>query len=337
MNSTCWVRFIDLEFGPFELPELATLVKEHRVPGEMEFRVDGTELWWSWPSIALENAENGHHEYGLLGNWFVRTDETHISGPFTVLQVTEDLLTGKLSSAIEVQIGDGAWRRISELLVLIPEPAPLSEEEVGEAALPVEVPVEKTEEEIEQETIRSDLEAWFAQTLPEKEITVKESVRKPTGTVDDIVAAAMKRVALAADETAKELSRPWIWGGFMAASVITLIALIWQPRGPDELEVRALRTLKNVVAEIQTVRSTQPSEEDWEAYSKEVTEQVLSLKAELAKSQRPSAPAKELLYWAIEYRLPVILQEGRLAAPAAEGHFNEHLRQAERLMGPTNR
>jgi hypothetical protein len=222
-------------------------------------------------------------------------------------------------------------------LVLIPEAqSPPSEREApvrGESIPAVIVP----ESISPDESRKAQLEAWFAKTLPERKISVTVVARAPTGTLEDIVAAAMLRMSAEAEEVAKELSRPWIWGGLAAVSLVSMLLLFWPAGGPDELEMKAYRHLKTVEEAIQAVRSTQPSEEDWKAFADEVTVGLEPIKEELSQKKKGNAPIKELLFWAVEYRLPKILQEGRLKPSPAEIHFAENLKQAKKHLGAAAR
>ncbi len=353
----CWARIGNLEFGPIPLDEFSQLLLEHSLPGDVEFRIDGTGLWWHWPSIEQDTTPSSESAYGILSGWFARS-KNDVSGPYDVAELTTNLLAGKLSPDIEIQIGNGAWRHITQLLVVTTEPAasvepPLSTETkptieptVAVAASPVHPPHESNlvapieiamDRQSPDQARKTNLEAWFNETMPDKRIEITITPRAPTGTLDEIIAAAMNRVATEADVVAKGLSRPWIWGGLTAMSLASILAMYWQPSGPDELEVKAYRRLKNAAEAIRAVRATQPNPEDWKAFADELIADLEPIKEELSDKKRNSTPIKELLFWAVEYRLPKILKEGRLTPSPAENHFAENLRQAEKHMGIKSR
>jgi len=124
-EAVCYGRVGLLEFGPFTLPELTELTASHALPDDMELRIDSDELWWSWPRIIAGVEAASDPSPDCFRNWFTRVDEA-IAGPFTIVDLSTLLLSGGLPPTVEVQIGDGPWRPVIELLVPAEESVPIA-------------------------------------------------------------------------------------------------------------------------------------------------------------------------------------------------------------------
>lgn len=335
-EAACFGRVGLLEFGPFTLPELAELTAAHSLPDDLEIRINADELWWSWPRIVAGAGTDDASPLHSLGDWFTRVEDT-VAGPLTIVDVAELLLSGRLPATAAVQIGDGAWRPVTELLVPVeaPEAAPESAESLpqpapGLAGEPIPVAPEITAAERK----KVDLEAWLTTTMPQRPVTVVISARPAARPLEDVIATAMSRVAAEMDQAARTLSYPWLWGTFAAIVVIGFVFLRFQPRGPDELELTSLRKLKSALEAIRAVRASQPDQATWDEFGQALQQDLDVLKAELAGAKRADTPIKESLYWALEYRLPRILAEGRLQACPSEQQFQNNLNEAERHLHP---
>ncbi len=336
-DALCYGRMGMFEFGPFTLTEFVHLESDQSLPDELEFRVDGTELWWNWKAIATLGSRDVSTPLGPLGDWFTR-HSNHIIGPLTVSDVTRQLESGDLSALADVQIGDGAWSPVIDLLVA-PEPtvavakgpviSTVALEHIAEVASSVTLP--PADEKKQQ------LEAWLSKTMPDRAVTVAAVPRQASPTTEALFAAALVGVAEQADQAARSLSAPWIWGTLACVVLVTLALAFLQPRGVDELDLTALRKLKSVHEAIKAVRASQPDEAVWAAFTTELAQELDPLKQELARRKRANTPIKESLYWALEYRLPRIFKEGRLQPSPAEAEFAANLREAERHVRQSRR
>lgn len=337
VDALCYGRMGIFEFGPFTLTEFVHLERDQSLPDELEFRVDGTELWWNWKSIAALGSGEVSTPLGPLGDWFTR-HLNHIAGPLTVLDVTRQLESGALSALVEVQIGDGAWSPVIDLLVA---PEPTAAIAVGPVASivaqerPVEVASSETLPPADEK--KQQLEAWLSKTMPDRAVTVAVVPRQASPTTEAVFAAALVGVAEQADQAARRLSAPWIWGTLACVVLATLALAFLQPRGVDELDLTALRKLKSVHEAIKALRASQPDEAVWTEFTAELTQDLDPLKQELARRKRANTPIKESLYWAMEFRLPRIFKEGRLQPSPAEAEFAANLREAERHVRQSRR
>jgi hypothetical protein len=125
------------------------------------------------------------------------------------------------------------------------------------------------------------------------------------------------------------LSHPLTWGAVTASGLLVFAFLFLQPRGPDELDLFAVRKLKEAHEAIRAVRQAKPDEQSWAEFSQLLTEQLNIVKQELQRELKVNRPIKEGLYLALEYRLPRILKEGRLKPSPVEGEFEARIRDAE--------
>lgn len=387
----CYGRVGSLEFGPFSLTELAELTSGHSLPEDLELRVDDQELWWSWPKIAA--GITGSPSSSAFENWFTRIEDT-INGPHTICDLTASILSGAVSTAVEIQIGDGPWRPLTDLLVS-PDPvvsalaetvvlplrvSPANDDQVSVRGPAnhaiattsnltfVKTSVEQLEPppferpaglpsspaEIEQshrmdapvrvllehptsssaESKKHQLEDWLSKTMPNRPVTVVAVARTPVKPVEEIIAGAMVRVAKGADVAARELSYPWIWGSF-AALVLSSVFFLWrESSGPDALELTALQRLKNTLEAVEAVRASKPNEAEWKFFRESLQEELADLKSQLERTKRGNKPVKETLFWAMEYRLPRMLSEGRLNPSSAETMFKTNIKEAERHLRP---
>ncbi|MDB5342943.1 MAG: hypothetical protein JWP89_1320 [Schlesneria sp.] len=336
-DAVCHGRIGLLEFGPFTLSELADLTSDHALPEDLEIRLDGGDLWWSWPRIAIGLPADERVASSCLENWFTRVGDA-VAGPLTIADVSTSLLSGELPTSVTIQIGDGPWRPVTDLLV----PA---EESMTNVAADASVPAPDVELSavdiipvdpvlLAADRQKHELEAWLAKTMPLRQVTVVIAPRLPTRSLDDVVADALVRVAHEMDDAARTLSYPWLWGTLIAFALFSLILMRSQPRGPDELELTALKKLKGTLEAIQAVRASQPDEATWNEFGESLIHDLDEIRFELANAKRANTPIKESLYWALEYRLPRILAEGRMKPCPSERQFQENLNEAERHMRP---
>lgn len=368
--ATCFGRVGLLEFGPFELATFAGLMAEHSLPGELELRVDGTSIWWSWVAIqaAADPQARATDGLGPLGNWFTRVGNS-IVGPTDVAVVTRQLDSGELPPTVQIQVGDGPWQPVVRLLV-VPDPAtpgtssgaaaePTTEESAVAGAAAVAPPSDVTSADADSvsaslvtqsedvpapkpalaaalvsgtnkvDSQRLELEAWLAKTMPDRQVAVTVAPKLPSPTFDSILASAAAQLATEADAAARGLSPPWIWGTLALFVAISGVAIWLQPTGPDDLELLAVKKVRDVWDAIQAVRAAQVSEDEWQTFCQDVEREVSLLKLNLELEKSHQTPVKELLFWALEYRLPTILKDGRLKPTSADPGFVANLSHAE--------
>lgn len=135
------------------------------------------------------------------------------------------------------------------------------------------------------------------------------------------------------DESLRRGLKHPLFLGVLTAGVLVAIAFMitsMQPERPDELDVYAIRKLKETQEAIRAVRATQPDEQTWAEFSQTLTGELNVLKEALQKDMQTNRAVKEGLYLALEYRLPRMLKEGRLKASAAEDEFAARIQNAER-------
>lgn len=131
------------------------------------------------------------------------------------------------------------------------------------------------------------------------------------------------------DALGRILRHPVTWGALTAIAFVVVALFALQPRGPDELDLFAVRKLKEAQEAIQSVRASQPDEKTWSEFSNMLTAELAPVKEELHRGMNINRPVKEGLWLALEYRLPRLLKEGRSKPSPAEGEFVARIRNAE--------
>lgn len=398
-DAVCTGRVGILEFGPFTVQELSELAASHSLPDDLEIRVGAQPLWWSWPRIIAGRESSAVPAVECLTNWFTRIGES-IAGPFSIVDLTNLILAGGVPTTVTVQVGDGPWRRVSELMIppestsnfvlndqvpvlcgtssaksadghslsdiprqsgkILPVEDHLPQPErvfVANPASPVRAgpqhnplvtssvrpsgasehlvtapPAETCINTLPVDRKKQELETWLNQTMPQRVVSVRLVAREPVRPIEQIVAAALERAVLEIDDVAEGLKYPQLWGGLGLVGVVSLILLFWPTRTVDDLDVHAFHKLKSALEMIQAVRDTHPDVDSWNDFSKSIQQDLATLELDLERAQTHRSPIKETLFWALKYRMPKILADGRIKASSSERAFQDSLREAERLI-----
>ncbi len=80
------------------------------------------------------------------------------------------------------------------------------------------------------------------------------------------------------------------------------------------------------------MRKAKPSTEEWDAFGKELMRHLEPFQEALSQKRDRDSPAKEALHWTVQYRLPVVLRDGRLQLTRAEVGMQSDLKQAGKLI-----